>query len=1082
MAEGLLTDPGRSDRPARVSADATVNCQRRSAAFDRAGHAMAVAQAPSGRITEVNHAWTAMAGIAADQAHGRTSLELGLWGTEADYAACLAEVQSCGRLAARAVSLRLPAGLAVVAVSAEAFAVGDEPCVLWEFGDQAAITRARGDLDSAHDTELAHHAVRLAIARMTVPEDLSEVVAECARQMQRLHCSPFDNLGLQILNDERTDFEILSVRGGDRPASPLWREGTHWAGILGRAALHPWVVEAVTNGRPHYQPNTPVGGPLSPGCSVLDVPFSHGTLAINRQAPEAFSLRDVLLLAGLAEVVGEGFQRFQDLVRHRQAQRQADIGAAVQRIRNRVLQMQHEDDWPPVVRALTDELAVFVTFDHYCVFLMDETPGPRDTLVVDRVAVGRASISWRERPALVEALETGRPVYRRSRRDPLFSPQIESRVNSVVDIPFVRGTLAVNSDHEDAFDAVDLAVLEQFAHVLGEAHRRVRDLQALDEQRLQAERQLKLDLALQRLRNRVLEMTAPDDWRGLAVSLRHELAATMPLLWCGINFVDPLQRGFRAVYIAPDGTMQETSYNNTPTSLRQAMGEGVPVYRRNRAEMAALNENLANGIHSVLDVPFVGGTLAVNAACEDAFSAPDIEALARFAQVLTEAFRRLDDLRQIEAHRQQRERQLNLDLALQRARVQVLQMNSREDWQRVFAVLDEEVRRLTPAAGCCVARVDLDAGLATFRHVSSEIEGDNGPRPWKPLKAALREAVETGRTVYRRNRVEMAHYGDSVPDRLVRCIVDVPFGAGTLSINSHTEQAFADADLVVLERLAQVLAEAERRQRDIDERARLQQEVEAQQLRAAQADRLQALGEMATGVAHELNQPLNGIRTFAEGALLAPDLGWTPSSEETTQTFRDIVVQVDRISAIIDHMRVFARDDADQPAVAFAAAEPIEGALKLLGAQLRLRGIELQLEAGRDLPPCIGWPNAVEQVLLNLLSNSRDAIEERQVQVGPDWHPRIGIAATATPDGQWVTLVVDDNAGGVPEAILGRIFDPYFTTKPVGKGTGIGLAIARGIVVRHGGTIEVHNRPGEGVAFTIALPTLTSQQASLPPG
>lgn len=1055
--------------------------ERRCVAFGRASCAMAITETPTGLIVEVNGAWSALTGIAPADAQGHTSVELGLWDSAADHAACLAEVQARGHAARREVGLCLRSGPARMAVTAAAFAVDAHRFILWEFGDLAAVTRARGDLDSAHDTELAHHAVRLAIARMATPEDLCEVVAECARQMQRLHSSPFGNLALQVLNDDRTDFEIISVRGPHRPGSPLWSQGTHWPGALGRAALHPWVLEAVVSRRPHYQPNTPVDGPLTPGCSVLDVPFSHGTLAINHHAADAFSLRDAILLEGLAEVVTEGFQRFQDLVRHQQAQRQADINAALQRVRNLVLSMQHEDDWPQVARALADELAAFVDFEHYCVFLMDETPGPGDTLVVNRVAVARAAVSWSERPALVQALETGRPVYRRSRRDPLFSPQIESRVNSVVDVPFVRGTLAVNADREDAFSAADLAVLEQFAPVLGEAHRRFRDLQALEAQRRQAERQLKLDLALQRLRNRVLEMAVPDDWRSLAVSLRHELAAMMPVLWCGINFIEPERPGFRALFIAPDGSLQEAAYDDAPGSLRRAMETGTPVYRRNRAEMDAMGESLTTEVGSVVDVPFAGGTLAVNAAAEDAFGAPAIDALTRFAQVLTEALRRLEDLRQIEAHRRQHERQLNLDLALQHAGVQVLQMNSRDDWQRVFVVLDEAVRHLTPANACCVAQVDLQRHAATFGHVSSALTGDASPRPWQPLKAALREAVETGRPVYRRTRAEMARYGDTIPDPRVQCVVDVPFGSGTLSVNSHTEDAFGDADLEVLGKLAQVLAEAERRQTDIDERARLRHEVEAQQLRAAQADRLQALGEMATGVAHELNQPLNGIRAFAEGALLAPSLGWTPSAEETNQAFRDIITQVDRISAIIDHMRVFARDDASQAAVTFAVTEPIHGALKLMGAQLRVRGIALQVETEPDLPSCLGWPNAIEQVLLNLLGNARDAFEEWQPHAAPDWQPRIDITAAATHDGKGVSLVVDDNAGGVPEAVLARIFDPYFTTKAVGKGTGIGLAIARGIVDRHHGSLQVRNRPGQGVAFSVTLPAITPEPASSAP-
>ena len=263
--------------------------------------------------------------------------------------------------------------------------------------------------------------------------------------------------------------------------------------------------------------------------------------------------------------------------------------------------------------------------------------------------------------------------------------------------------------------------------------------------------------------------------------------------------------------------------------------------------------------------------------------------------------------------------------------------------------------------------------------------------------------------------------------------------------------------------------------RDISEQRRLQAEVETQRLRAAQADRLQALGEMATSIAHEVNQPLNGIRAFAEGALLAPAMGSQLSAEETTQAFRDIVAQVDRITQIVDHVRGFARSDESQDAVVFTVDEPVAGALKLMGAQLRVHGIALKLEFAPGLPPCRGWPNAIEQVVLNLLGNSRDALDDRMQRqktgdraVPPDWRPRIGIEGVDA--GDYVHLVVTDNGGGMDAAVAPRAFEPFYTTKPVGKGTGIGLAIARAICARHHGMIELNNRPGEGVTFVVMLP------------
>jgi PAS domain S-box-containing protein len=268
---------------------------------------------------------------------------------------------------------------------------------------------------------------------------------------------------------------------------------------------------------------------------------------------------------------------------------------------------------------------------------------------------------------------------------------------------------------------------------------------------------------------------------------------------------------------------------------------------------------------------------------------------------------------------------------------------------------------------------------------------------------------------------------------------------------------------------------------DITERRALEAQIEQQRLRAQQADRLQALGEMATGVAHELNQPLNGIRAFAEGLLIARQRGWTVSAEAQAETLQDIVDQVDRMTAIIDHMRVFARDPSRQRAQSFTLAEPVAGAMRLMGAQLRVHGIQVDQDVDDDLPTCSGWPHAVEQIVLNLLSNARDALDARRqrqkahaADTPPDWRPSLSITAVATPDQRHAQLAVTDNGGGIPAGIMERIFEPFFTTKEPGQGTGLGLAIALGIAERHGGRIQVDNRPGDGVTLTLVLPAMAT--------
>ena len=264
---------------------------------------------------------------------------------------------------------------------------------------------------------------------------------------------------------------------------------------------------------------------------------------------------------------------------------------------------------------------------------------------------------------------------------------------------------------------------------------------------------------------------------------------------------------------------------------------------------------------------------------------------------------------------------------------------------------------------------------------------------------------------------------------------------------------------------------------DITERKRMEEEIEQQRIKAVQADRLHALGEMAAGVAHELNQPLSAISTLSEGVLLRGEAGIHVQETQIKQHMEDTLRLVDRMSEIINHMRVFARDTSEVGSLPFRISEAIQNTLKFVQAQLKVHGIAVHVDIADDLPECRGWPNEIEQVLLNLISNARDVMDARgekmktgELPSDPGWQPVLGIQVRLGPDGGFLRIEVSDTGGGIPEDTLPRIFDPFFTTKEVGQGTGLGLSIAQGIVEKHGGRFEVDNRPGDGVTFSVALP------------
>ena len=236
----------------------------------------------------------------------------------------------------------------------------------------------------------------------------------------------------------------------------------------------------------------------------------------------------------------------------------------------------------------------------------------------------------------------------------------------------------------------------------------------------------------------------------------------------------------------------------------------------------------------------------------------------------------------------------------------------------------------------------------------------------------------------------------------------------------------------------------------------------------AQTAHLTSLGEMATGLAHELNQPLNVIRLAALN--LAAQLEGGPALPASVAHKLDrIQKNVTRAGTIIEHMKIFGRGDSGPPAP-FRLRDALDGALQIIGSELRSFGIEVRRRAEADDLFACGKPLAIEQVAINLALNARDAIVARRAGGGPaenDW-----IEFEIAARGGMAVLSVEDTGGGIPEAIQAQIFAPFFTTKPVGKGSGLGLSVSFGIAADLGGTLTVGNT-ARGAKFELCLPLAT---------
>jgi C4-dicarboxylate-specific signal transduction histidine kinase len=243
------------------------------------------------------------------------------------------------------------------------------------------------------------------------------------------------------------------------------------------------------------------------------------------------------------------------------------------------------------------------------------------------------------------------------------------------------------------------------------------------------------------------------------------------------------------------------------------------------------------------------------------------------------------------------------------------------------------------------------------------------------------------------------------------------------------------------------------------EMQRREQELREKQEQLVQAGKLATLGELTTGIAHELNNPLNNIGLFIGNAIDLITMG-EADAEHVLRELSSAMQQIRKANEIISHLRTFGR-------AATVSREPvginsiIERSLSLMWGQFHIRQIEVELHLSPDDPIVIGNAIQLEQVFINLLTNARDALEAAQEKK---------ITVSCTVEHNTVHLSFADTGPGIPQDLEQRIFDPFFTTKDVGAGTGLGLSITYSIIQEHQGTIVVDRHPDGGAIFRIDLP------------
>jgi PAS domain S-box-containing protein len=239
-------------------------------------------------------------------------------------------------------------------------------------------------------------------------------------------------------------------------------------------------------------------------------------------------------------------------------------------------------------------------------------------------------------------------------------------------------------------------------------------------------------------------------------------------------------------------------------------------------------------------------------------------------------------------------------------------------------------------------------------------------------------------------------------------------------------------------------------------------------IQLARSSKMATLGEMATGVAHELNQPLNTIQIGTDFFRNMVRQGQEIPPDELTLVSEQMAEQVARAVRIINHLRDFGRR-TEIHVEEIDINQPIKGVFTLLREQLRLRGIKLALDLQEGLPRIVADSNRLEQVFMNLVINARQAMKEKDQQF-PDVTPDNTLTVRSFQENGHVVVTVTDTGMGIPDDICAKMFEPFFTTKEAANGTGLGLSISHGIVKDYNGMIKVESVAGKGSTFKITFP------------
>jgi signal transduction histidine kinase len=502
---------------------------------------------------------------------------------------------------------------------------------------------------------------------------------------------------------------------------------------------------------------------------------------------------------------------------------------------------------------------------------------------------------------------------------------------------------------------------------------------------------------------------------------------------------------------------------------------------------------------------FSGGTLCTSASVEPSEEVKDLQ--KRAAAVFDLAYRRYLDLQQAEEREKEAIKQSSLD----RVRAEIASMRTTEDLNRITPLIWQELTALgVPFFRCGVFIVDdstqyVRSFLSTPTGESLaaiDMKFDSNSlakatvKSWREMKVHKEvwnkeHFISWTKSLMDEGLIKNAkryQHGDEAPDRLVLHLI--PFAQGMLYVGSSRD--LTEAQIEVAQALAEAFSVAYYRYQDFRQLENAKEKVEGTltELRSAQdqlvhSEKMASLGELTAGIAHEIQNPLNFVNNFSDiNKELADELLTEIESgneAEARAIVEDIINNEDKIhhhgkraEEIVRSMLLHSRGSSGEKELTdinMLADEYMRLSYHGMRAKDKSFNADFKLDLDEGLPKIQVVQQDIGRVLLNLINNAFYATNEKakKLDKGPEYKPTVTL--TTRKDKDFIEIALKDNGSGIPKNVVDKIFQPFFSTKPTGQGTGLGLSLSFDIITKgHGGKIDVKSKVGKGTEFIIKLP------------